>query len=61
MTTSSSCLSFCVATFPYTPWFLAAWNAMAVDQHVEKPEVEKFADESAAKESGSQGRAEGND
>lgn len=50
-----------MSTFPYTPWFLAAWNAMAVDQHVEKPEVEKFADESAAKESGSQGRAEGND
>lgn len=48
-----------MSTFPYTPWFLAAWNAMAVDQHVEKPEVEKFADESAAKESGSQGRAEG--
>ncbi|XP_020625445.1 protein MAK16 homolog isoform X1 [Orbicella faveolata] len=44
--------------FPHTHWFLAAWNAMAVDQHVEKPELEKFADE-GAEESGTEGRAEG--
>lgn len=23
--------------YGYNPWVLAAWNAMAVDQHVEKP------------------------
>jgi len=41
-----------VETFPfsYTPWYLAAWNAMAVDQHVEKPEVKKSAQESVAEE-----------
>lgn len=32
---------------------------MAVDQHVEKPELEKFADE-GAEESGPEGRAKGN-
>ena len=34
---------------------------MAVDQHVEKPEMKNFADLSAAEESGSQGTTEGND
>ena len=44
--------------FPHTPWYLAAWNAMAVDQHVEKPELAKFADK-RAEESGSQSTSEG--
>lgn len=49
-----------MSPFPHTtPWFLEAWNAMAVDQHVEKPELKKFDDESA-EESGSEGTAEGN-
>ncbi|XP_020625466.1 interferon regulatory factor 2-like isoform X2 [Orbicella faveolata] len=48
-------------TFPfsYTPWFLAAWNAMAVDLHVEKPEVEKSAQESVGEgNDSSEGSAE---
>ena len=50
-----------VETFPfsYTPWYLAAWNAMAVDQHVENPEEEKSAQKSdGAENDSSEGSAE---
>ena len=35
-------------SFPssYPVWYLAAWNAMAVDKHVEKPDEEKNTNES---------------
>ena len=49
-----------MSPFPHTPWYLAAWNAMAVDQHIEKPDLEKFEDE-GAEESGAERKAEGND
>lgn len=47
-------------TFPssYTPWFLSAWNAMAVDLYVEKPEEEKTAEESVDAKNSTEGRAE---
>ncbi|KAJ7389400.1 Interferon regulatory factor 2 [Desmophyllum pertusum] len=46
-----------VFPFPYTPWYLAAWNAMAVDQYVERPE-KKTADVESADESASEETAD---
>lgn len=53
-------LLYFVETFPssYTPWFLSAWNAMAVDLYVENPEEEKTAEESVDAKNSTEGRAE---